>query len=82
MPDDFKTNVLVADLNFDPELGIDFIQISQEKYTIDIIFNVAETSYNMEQGNIYLSANLKSLLPGQKNISVNKMGTFDYKGKL
>jgi hypothetical protein len=36
----------------------------------------------MEQGNIYLSANLKSLLPGQKDIAVNKMGTFDYKGKL
>jgi hypothetical protein len=82
MPDDYKDNVLIADLNFDSESGADFIEISQEKYTIDIIFKVAETRHNMEQGNIYLSANMKSLVPGQKNIVVNKMGTFDYKGKL
>ena len=82
MPDENKLNVLVADLNFDPESEADFIEISQEKYSIEIVFKVAESQHNMEQGNIYLSANLKSLVPGQKNLSVNKMGSFDYKGKL
>ena len=48
MPDENRQNVLVADLNFDPESAADTIQISQEKYSIDIIFKVAETQHNME----------------------------------
>jgi hypothetical protein len=81
MPDDVRPNVLVADLSFDKE-SLDFVDISQEKYSIDIIFKVAETTHNMEQGNIYLSAGLTSQLPGQKEVKINKMGTFNYKGNL
>ena len=43
MPDENKLNVLVADLNFDPESEADFIEISQEKYSIEIVFKVAES---------------------------------------
>lgn len=47
MPDDIRPNVLVADVSFDKE-SQDFLDISQEKYSIDIIFKVAETTHNME----------------------------------
>ena len=47
MPDDMRPNVLVADVNFDKE-SQDFLDISQEKYSIDIVFKVAETTHNME----------------------------------
>ena len=36
----------------------------------------------MEQGNIYLSAKLNSNLPSQKEIQINRMGSFEYKGRL
>lgn len=37
----------------------------------------------MEQGNVYLSARLKSYYaPGTKDLIVNCMGTLDYKGRL
>lgn len=47
MPDDLRPSVLIADISFDKE-SHDFVEISQEKYSIDIIFKVAETSHNME----------------------------------
>ena len=47
MPDDIRPNVLVSDLSFDKE-SMDFVDISQEKYSMDIIFKVAETTHNME----------------------------------
>ena len=36
----------------------------------------------MEQGNIYLSTTFKSNMPAQQDLVVNRMGVFDYKGKL
>jgi hypothetical protein len=73
----------VSTISFDDlEFEKTNIKLSQETYDIEVIFDVAETNHNMEQGNIYLSAKLNSLLPGQKDISINRMGSFDYKGRL
>ena len=58
------------------------IKLSQETYDIEVVFDVAETQHNMEQGNIYLSAKLNSNLPSQQDILINRMGSFDYKGRL
>ena len=62
---------------------VDIDSLEQEMYKIDLQFlGVAETHHNMEQGNIYLSANFTSYLPETDMIKMNRMGTFDYKGRL
>lgn len=59
------------------------ISLSREVYNVEVVFNVAETHHNMEQGNVYVQARLKSYYPLlYSDMVFNRMGTLEYKGRL
>ena len=65
-----ENGILQSDIIFQQSedhdiLNEKYLKLGQESYKLEIVFNsVAETHHNMESGNIYVSAKMKSLMPG------------------
>ena len=58
------------------------IDLSKEKYGVALDLEVAETVHNMEQGNLYLTAQLVPCDQNKVGKVYKRMGHFDYKGRL
>lgn len=58
------------------------IDLSKERYGVDLDIEVAETVHNMEQGNLYLTTQLVPCDQNKVARMYKRMGHYDYKGNL
>ena len=58
------------------------IDLNREQYGLTLELEVAETLYNMEQGNLYLTAHLIPCDQNKVGRTYKRMGHYDYKGRL
>ena len=63
-------------------MEISSINLNREQYGLTLDLEVPETMYNLEQGNLYLTAHLIPCDQNKVGKVYKRMGHYDYKGRL
>lgn len=56
--------------------------MDNEYYNIEVVFEVVESSNNMNNGNIYLTSKITSYNPASNVVTFYRMGAINYKGSF